>query len=111
MDRTHELRVIVRRVFEEVARMTPSEGDLRTELVCDDAAGHYQLGEVGWEGRRRIDNIYLHVDVFDDRVWLQHDGTNLRLAEWLEREGIPKHNIVLAFHPAEVRRYTDYAIA
>jgi hypothetical protein len=111
MDRTDEFRVIVRRVFEEVARMTPSEGDKRTELVCDDAAGHYQLGEVGWEGRRRIDNIYLHVDVYDDRVWLQHDGTNLRLADWLVREGVPKHHIVLAFHPAELRQYTDYATA
>ena len=111
MDRTDEFRVIVRRVFAEVARMTPSEGELRTELVCDDAAGHYQLGEVGWEGKRRIDNIYLHVDVFSDRVWIQHDGTNLRLADMLMREGIPKQNIVLAFHPAELRRFTDFAVA
>ena len=111
MDRTDDFRVIVRRVFEEIARMTPSEGDLRTELVCDDATGHYQLGEVGWEGRRRIDNIYLHVDVFDDRVWLQHDGTNLRLAEMLVKEGVPRDCIVLAFHPPHLRRYTEYAAA
>ena len=84
---------------------------MRTELVFNDAAGHYQLGEVGWEGRRRIDNIYIHVDVFEDRVWIQHDGTNLRVADWLVREGIPKHKIVLAFHPAEMRQYTDYATA
>ena len=111
MDRTDEFRVIVRRVFAEIAQMTPSEGDLRTELVCDDAAGHYQLGEVGWEGKRRIDNIYLHVDVFNNRVWIQHDGTNLRLADMLVREGVPKQNIVLAFHPADLRQFTDFAVA
>ena len=111
MDRTHEFRIIVRRVFEEVAEMMPSEADLRTELICDETTGHYQLGQVGWEGKRRIDDVYLHVDVLDDKVWIQHDGTNLRLADMLMREGVPKQNIVLAFHPADLRHYTDFAIA
>lgn len=70
MDRTCEFRVIVRRVFEEVAAMTPSEADLRTELICDETVGHYQLGQVGWEGKRRVDDVYLHVDVLDDKVWI-----------------------------------------
>ena len=53
--------------------MMPSEGELKTELICDDVSGHYQLGQVGWEGRRRIDDIYLHVDVTNGKVWIQHD--------------------------------------
>lgn len=111
MDRTREFHIIVRRVFEEVAEMTPSGADVRTELICDEATGHYQLGQVGWEGKRRVDDVYLHVDVLEDKVWIQHDGTNLRLAEMLMREGIPKQNIVLAFHPADMRHYTDFAVA
>jgi hypothetical protein len=101
----------VKRVFTEIEGMTPTEGDIRTELISDDLHGHYQLGQVGWEGRRRVDDVYLHVDVYDGKVWIQHDGTNLRLAEWLMKEGVPRECIVLAFHPPELRKYTDFAVA
>jgi len=111
MDRTNEFRAIVRRVFAKVARMMASVEGLNTELICDESKGHYQLGQVGWDGRRRIDDIYLHVDVYDDRVWIQHDGTDLPIAEAIAREGRPKSSIVLAFYPPELRQYTDYAAA
>ena len=111
MDRTDEFRSVVKSVFQEVAELMPSEGELKTELVCADVLGHYQLGQVGWEEQRRIDDIYLHVDVTDGKVWIQHDGTNLRLADMLMREGVPRENIVLAFHPANLRVYTDFAVA
>ena len=111
MDRTGEFRVIARRVFEEIEAMMPSEGDVHTELVCDDIHGHYQLGQVGWEGDRRVDDVYLHVDVYQGKVWVQHDGTSLRLAEMLVREGIPRDSIVLAFHRPDLRIYTDFAVA
>ena len=111
MDRTDEFRLIARRVMQEVAAMMPSEGQTRTELVCDESMGHYQLGEVGWEGNRRIDNVYLHLDVMENKVWIQHDGTNLRLADLLMSEGVPRENIVLAFHHPDLRLYTDFAAA
>ena len=111
MDRTDEFRLITRRIMQEISAMTPSEGQKRTELICDENIGHYQLGEVGWEGQRRIDNIYLHLDVMENKVWIQHDGTNLRLADMLMREGVPRENIVLAFHHPDKRVYTDFAVA
>lgn len=109
MDRCDEYRLTVRRVFEDVARMMPSNGQVKTELICDDTIGHYQLGQVGWENQERVDDIYLHVDVTEGKVWIQHDGTNLRLADMLMREGISREDIVLAFHRPELRVYTDFA--
>jgi hypothetical protein len=111
MDRTDEFRAIVKRILMEVEAMLPSEGDVTTELVRDDSRGHYQLGQVGWDGKRRVDDIFLHVDVVDGKAWIQHDGTNLRLAEMLVKEGIPKECIVLAFHRPDLRVYTEYAVA
>lgn len=111
MDRTDEFRLIVKRALREVETMMPGEGDVRTELILDDTAGHYQLGQVGWDGDRRVDDVYLHVDVYAGKVWIEHDGTNLRLADMLEREGIPRDCIVLAFHPPGMRQYTDFAQA
>ena len=111
MDRTDEYRGIVKRILQKVADMTPSDEHVRTELVCDDQLGHYQLGQVGWEGDRRIDDVYVHIDVLEGKVWLQHDGTNLVIADELLNAGIPKEHIILAFHPPKLRIYTDFAVA
>ena len=111
MDRDNSYRAIVKCVLKEVANMTPSEASIRTEFVCDDALGHYQLGQVGWEGKRRVDEIFLHIDVIDGKVWLQHDGTDLRIAEDLLRTGIPREHIVLAFHHPSRRPDTEFAAA
>src|ERR1043166_7113831 len=105
MNRTNELRDTVRRVLTDVASMMPSENDVRTELVCNDTEGHYQLGQVGWEAGRRVDDIFLHVDVLDGKIWIQHDGTDLPLARMLEEAGIRKDEIVLAFHRPDLRKY------
>lgn len=111
MDRTDEYRLIVRRILDEVAQMMPSTPDVTTELICDDRNGHYQLGQVGWQSQERVDDIYLHLDVSDSKVFIQHDGTNLRLADRLMREGIPRDRIVLAFHRPDLRIYTDFAVS
>ncbi len=110
MDRDNTYRAIVKRLLQEVADMTPSEGTIRTEFVCDDTIGHYQVGEVGWDGKRRVDEIFLHVDIVDGKIWLQHDGTDLRIADELVRAGIPKEHIVLAFHHPARRPDTEFAV-
>ena len=69
------------------------------------------MSQVGWDGKHRVDDVFVHVDVVDGKVWLQHDGTNLRLAEDLVRSGIPKEDIVLAFHHPGRRRDTEFAVA
>ena len=111
MDRDNSYRAVVKRVLHEVAEMTPSEPNIRTEFVCDDALGHYQVGQVGWDGKRRIDDVFVHIDVVEGKVWLQHDGTDLRIAEDLMRAGIPREHIVLAFHHPARRVDTDFAAA
>ena len=111
MDRDERYRAIVKRLLQEVAEITPSDENIRTELVCDETLGHYQIGQVGWERRRRVDEVFIHIDVIEGKVWLQHDGTNLRLAEELVRAGIPKEHIVLAFHHPSRRPDTEYAVA
>jgi len=53
----------------------------------------------------------LHIDVIDNLVWIQQDGTEDGIAYELEKAGIPKSSIVLGFHEPEVRQYTGYAVA
>lgn len=42
---------------------------------------------------------------------IKEDWTEEGIATEFLREGVPKDDIVLAFHAPETRKYTDFAIA
>jgi XisI protein len=103
-------REIVRRLFEDYGRFRPSHGQIETEIVIDPTHDHYELMHIGWDGVRRVHGTVLHVDIRDDKIWIQYDGTDRPIAEELVRAGVPPEAIVLAFHPAELRQHTGYAV-
>lgn len=111
MDRLAEIQAVVRRILDEYADYIPSEQGVEVERIYDDARGHYELLTIGWEGHRRVHGCVLHVDIRDGKVWIQHDGTEDGIANDLVEAGIPKDQIVLAFHPPYKRPYTGYAVA
>jgi len=39
---------------------------------------------------------------------MQHDGTEIGIANQLVELGVPKDDIVLAFHEPEIREFTDF---
>lgn len=111
MDRSNKYRAIIRRVLQEFADDHLRTATLQKEVVFDDERGHYMVGEIGWDGKTRIDSIYIHIDLIGDKVWLQRNRTEIRIAEELVKAGIPRHHIVLGFKPPHVRPDTDYAVA
>ncbi len=111
MDRMRNYTAIVRSVLRELADRFPPNDDVTAELILDDAAGHYELMLVGWEGDDRVHGCVVHMDVRDGKVWIQHDGTEDGLASDLVAGGIPKDHIVLAVHPSYERPYTGHAVA
>jgi hypothetical protein len=110
MDRVERYREIVRRVIEEYARYKPSHGQIETEAAIDGDHEHYELMHVGWDGVRRVHGSVIHIDIIDGRVWVQYDGTSRPVTEELLAADIPPGDIVLGFHPAEVRHHTGFAI-
>ncbi len=111
MDRLTQHKTIVRQLIEEVAAMTPSDERSETQTIVDDERGHYLLFSVGWGGNRREYAPFVHIDVRPDaKVHIQHDGTDLRLAELLHEKGIEKPQMVLAFQsPARRKLIPDFA--
>ena len=81
------------------------------ESIFDDQQDHYLLMAVGWKKRRRIHGCSIHIDIKDDKVWLQHDSTDAVIAEELVDRGIPKEDIVIGFQPEHRRKYTGFAVA
>ena len=69
----------------------------------------YQLVNVGWkDSSTRLYGCVLHVDIKDGKIWVQHDGPQEAIAEQLVVRGVPKPDIVLAYHAPHVRQYTEW---
>ena len=110
MDRTEQYRQIVKRVIDEYAAFRPSNGEIASEAVVDRDKDHYEVVHVGWDGERRVHGSVIHLDIINGKVWIQHDGTNVPVADELLAAGIPPEDIVLAFHPARLRHLTGFAV-
>lgn len=52
----------------------------------------------------------IYIDSKGDKVWLQHNMTDQKIAEALVELGIPKDRIVLGFQPPYARQYTGFAV-
>jgi hypothetical protein len=80
------------------------------QLVLDPTRDHYLLMTVGWEQNHRVDGCVLHLDIKDGQIWIQHDGTERGIANDLLERGIPKADIVLAFHAPYKRPFTGFGV-
>ncbi len=98
----------IRQILEQYNQYQPSYGDVEMELIIDIEHDHYQLMSVGWNGLRRIHGALIHVDIRNDQIWIQHDGTEGGIANELVELGVPKEDIVLAFHAPYKRPYTGF---
>jgi len=115
MDKITHYKKIVREVQEIVANLgSKPNAIIEIQVIQDDQRGQYLIYSNGWydPSHNRVYGNYFHVQVKDDgKVWLHHDGTDLIIAEMLEERGIPKEDIVLAFHAPIRRPDTGYAVA
>lgn len=54
--------------------------------------------------------MIIHVDIKDNKIWIQKDGTEIGIANELIAAGVPKEDIVLGFHAPYKREFTDFAV-
>ncbi|NER50577.1 MAG: XisI protein [Symploca sp. SIO1A3] len=100
----------IQQVFNDYIEFIGEAEDIQLNLVIDRERERYLLVEVGWENGYRIYGTVLHIDIIDNKLWIQHDGTEEGIADELVALGIPKQQIVLGFKPIERRRVTEFAI-
>jgi len=84
---------------------------LRNETIFDRDTDRDMVVSIGWQKVKRIHGCLIHIDIINDKVWIQRDGTEDGIAYELEAAGIPKKQIVLGFYRPEVRPHTEYAAA
>ena len=106
MENIIKYRQIIHELLQYIASIVPSDDKVETQLIMDDVRGHYLLYSVGWENEDyRECSSFVHIDLkIDGKVWIQHDGTSLKIALLLAEKGIPKSDIVLGFRPPTRRK-------
>lgn len=106
-----QYRLYIRHLLSERrsrASMLPNAQEYEVQTLFDSEHDHYQLLYVGWRGNKRDFGCILHLDIKDGKIWVQHDGTEAGIANQLVEMGVPKQDIILAFHEPEIRQYTDF---
>jgi hypothetical protein len=111
MDTLSTYRQTIEQVLTRYTKIPYAYGEIQTKTIFDHEKDSYLLLTVGWQDDKRIHGCLVHIDILDDKLWIQRDGTEHGIARELVEAGIPKEKIVLAFHPPEVRDHTEYAIA
>jgi aspartyl-tRNA synthetase len=110
MDKLTHYREILSRIVHDYASGKISHGKIDSEAIIDREHDHYEVMLVGWDKQRRVHGSVVHLDIRDGKIWLQYDGTNRSVAEELLEAGVPKEDIVLAFHPEDIRPHTGFAV-
>ena len=110
MDNLERYRQIVSDLIYEYAKYKPSHGEIITEAIVDLKTDHYEIMHLGWDGQCRVHGCVVHIDIIKGKIWIQYDGTNHPVAEELLAAGVPKEDIILGFHPPQVRQYTDFGV-
>ncbi len=111
MDRLEESRRIVKQVLTEYSQIKPVNGDVEVVSIFDLECNRYQLVYMGWENRVRLYGCSIHVDIKDNKIWIQNDNTEVGIANELVERGVCKSDIVLAYQAPYLRQFTEFAIS
>jgi hypothetical protein len=113
MAKLDHYRKLVQDLIKQYANLGSAslETGVERQILFDSEHDHYQLVNVGWQNERRVYSCVLHLDLKRDKVWIQHNTTDVEIAEELMALGVPKEDIVIGFHLPYKRRLTEFAVA
>lgn len=86
-------------------------GDITTTVIINPDRDQFILMDHGWENNRRVHGCLFHAQIVGGKISIEYDGIEASITEELVAAGVPKTDIILAFHPPAIRPHTGYAIA
>jgi XisI protein len=113
MAKLEQYRKAVETALTEYAQMrsgASSHPDLELQALFDRQHDHYQLVYVGWQKNKRFYGPILHLDIKNEKVWIQLNTTEDDISQDLLKLGIPREDIVLGFHSPYMRQFTEFAV-
>jgi hypothetical protein len=113
MDKLTNYRQIIQNALINLDKIanSSSKKKLETCLIFDETHDHYLWMSVDWVNQKRINNTHVHIRIKNEKIYIEEDWTEEGIATELLTEGVPKEDIVLAFHDPETRKLTEFAVA
>ncbi|MEH1778305.1 MAG: XisI protein [Nostoc sp.] len=74
MAKLDQYREYIQNLLTKYGSYKPSEEDVEIQLIFDTVRDHYQILEIGWDGYDRIYNCVIHLDIKDEKIWIQHNN-------------------------------------
>ena len=106
-----ELKQAIIKVLQDYIEFLGNDPESEIQLVIDETQDHYLLIEIGWHQNRRIYGTLIHIDIINEKIWIQQDGTEEGIANELVNLSISPQQIVLAYKTLERRQVTDFAVS
>lgn len=85
---------IVQALLTKYSQIPYLQENLKDETIFDRTTGRYMLVTIGWQERKRVNTIVLHIDILDDQVIIQCNNTDQDIMQELVDAGIPAAAIV-----------------
>jgi hypothetical protein len=113
MDKLELLRHAVITVLKEIHGYSNSrkQEHIFSELILDKEGDHYLCLDVGWEGKKYIYDPFIHIDIRDNKIWIQRNFTDFEVEQRLTDLGVTKEDIVLGLHSPFMRQFSGYGVA
>lgn len=102
---------VVKKLLQEYVDFFSKDSAYPLRPVFDDAHQSYLILDTNWHGHKYIHHTPIHLDIINNKIWIQYDDTEEGIATDLLEAGVPAQDIVLGFRPAELRPYTEFAVA
>lgn len=110
MAKLEKYREYIKQLLISYSQYEKLNSPVEVQTIFDTEHDHYQLVYVGWENNHRVYGCVLHLDIKNEKIWIQHNGTEANVADELVVLGVPKQDIVLGFHSPYKRQFTDFAV-
>ena len=111
MVKLETMREIIEKVLTACTEPPFAEEGIETELVFDRPRDRYLLVEIGWENNMRVHQTVAHLDIINEKVWIQLDKIPNGIANDLLDNGMSKDEIVLGFRSEALRKMSEFALA
>jgi XisI protein len=110
VDKLELYRSIVTEILTKYSQNKPSYGQVEIEQIFDRDHDRYLLLAIGWNQQKRIYGTTIHLDIQNEKIWIQQNTTEFDLANDLVEMGVPKQDIAIGFHTPKMRQLTGFAL-
>ncbi len=111
MEKINFYKKIIESFFQDyINERETSIKPLDYQMIIDEKRLHFQLVYLGWENEYYVHNIVYHLDIINEKIWIQKNETDENIAPQLMKRGVPNTDIVLGLQPIEFRQYTGFAV-